>query len=233
VIAVFHLTVDDKRGARDDEIWLKSPFTREEKASMHVSLSQNIYKDFSSGKGGGIMQFCREMLRVQGREMTMFEVAQWMVAEGISTVNNPKSLCAQKNQRAQQRQPTAGPASSKNTNRAIEIDLRRYLRPDHPEWHRRGISAATCRYLGSGFLPQPARGKASSPLNCRLVFQVRGVKENGHNLQPVILSHTGRALSREQEDSDGKYWRRLRWEILELSVSERVGNLQPGSAPAG
>lgn len=192
VIEVFDLAVEEKRRRRDDEIWLKSPFTQEEKASMHVSLSENIFKDFSSGKGGGIMQFCREMLLRQGREMTMYEVAQWMVAEGICRANNPQSLSGQ--------QQKAG----KNTNPAIEIDLRRYLCPDHPELHRRGISASTCRYLGCGFLPQ--RSKAASPLNSRLVFQIRGVREKGHHLQPVILSHTGRALCPEQEESHGKYW---------------------------
>jgi DNA primase len=48
------------------------------------------------------------------------------------------------------------------------------------------------------------------------VFQIRGVLENGHDLHPIILSHCGRALSREQEDSDGKYWSypfRKGWEI--------------------
>jgi DNA primase len=38
------------------------------------------------------------------------------------------------------------------------------------------------------------------------VFQVRGVRENGDGLKPVILSHAGRALSQEQEARDGKYW---------------------------
>jgi 5S rRNA maturation endonuclease (ribonuclease M5) len=71
---------------------------------------------------------------------------------------------------------------------------------------RRGISAATCRYLGCGFLPPRANGGSGSPLHSRLVFQVRGVKENGQGLQPIILSHTGRALMPEQEDSEGKYW---------------------------
>jgi transposase/5S rRNA maturation endonuclease (ribonuclease M5) len=213
VIDVFQLSVDNKRQSRDDEIWLKSPFTLEERASMHVSLSANIYKDFSSGKGGGIMQFCREILRQQGREMTMFEVAQWMVAEGISTAK-PETLCA----RGEQRQPgaTGQPAVSNHTNRAIEVDLRRYLRSDHPAWRRRGISAATCRYLGCGYLPKLARGAAASPLNSRLVFQIRGLRENGHELQPIILTHSGRALSREQEDADGKYWSypfRKGWEI--------------------
>ncbi|MBL7205601.1 MAG: IS21 family transposase [Desulfobacteraceae bacterium] len=213
VIEVFDLAVDHKRRRRDDEIWLKSPFTQEEKASMHVSLSENIFKDFSSGKGGGIMQFCREMLRRQGLEMTMFDVAQWMVSEGISTVNHPEpqSVFSRRQQAAK-----AGPGASKNTNPAIEIDLRRYLRPDHPELDRRGISAATCRYLGCGFLSQRSWVKTASPLNSRLVFQVRGVRENGRGLQPVILSHVGRALSREQEDSDGKYWSypfKKGWEI--------------------
>jgi transposase/5S rRNA maturation endonuclease (ribonuclease M5) len=213
VIKIFALEVDHKRSRRDDEIWVKSPFTQEEKASMHVSLSENIFKDFSSGKGGGIMQFCREMLRRQGLEMTMFEVAQWMVTEGISTVNHleSQSVFGQRQQAAK-----AEPGSSKNTNPAIEIDLRRYLRPDHPELDRRGISAATCRYLGCGFLSQRSWAKTASPLNSRLVFQVRGVRENGHGLQPVILSHAGRALSREQEDSHGKYWSypfRKGWEI--------------------
>jgi transposase len=213
VIEVFALVVDDKRRSRDDEIWLKSPFTADSQASMHISLSANIYKDFSSGKGGGIMQFCREMLRRQGREMTMFEVAQWMVAEAISTAK-PQTPSANN----AQRQPRAagGPAAINHTNRAIEVDLRRYLRSDHPEWGRRGISAATCHYLGCGFLPKLTGTKGASPLNSRLVFHIRGVLENGHDLHPIILSHCGRALSREQEDSDGKYWSypfRKGWEI--------------------
>jgi len=66
VVEVFDLQVDSNRRRRDDEIWLKSPFTGEATASMHVSLSQNIFKDFSSGRAGGIMQFCRQMLQKQG-----------------------------------------------------------------------------------------------------------------------------------------------------------------------
>ncbi|MFH1481771.1 MAG: IS21 family transposase [Pseudomonadota bacterium] len=211
VIAVFKLEVDPKRRRRDDEIWLKSPFTLEENASMHVSLSENIFKDFSSGKGGGIMQFCREMLRRQGLQMTMFEVAQWMVAQGISRVNHLDTSSGIGHRRAQHTESV-----EKNTNPAIQIDLCRYLRPDHPELHRRGISASTCRYLGCGFLPQRAWAKTASPLNSRLVFQVRGIRENGHGLQPVILSHVGRALSREEEDSHGRYWSypfKKGWEI--------------------
>jgi len=200
VIEIFELQVDNKRRRRDDEIWLKSPFTGEATASMHVSLSQNIFKDFSSGRGGGIMQFCRQMLQEKGRQMSMLQVAQWMVAEGISTVDGirPQSTCADSN--------LSPAAASTKTNPAIKIDLRRYLRPDHPELQRRAIDTGTCRYLGCGFLPQRTQGKSGSPLNGRLVFQIRGVRENGKDILPVVLSHTGRALSTEQQQRDGKYW---------------------------
>jgi len=198
VIEVFDLQEDRKRRRRDDEIWLKSPFTGEEKASMHVSLSQNIFKDFSSGRGGGIMQFCRQMLQQQGRQMTMLQVGQWMVAEGISAVEGMPThrSCEHSN-------PVS---ASTKTNPAIKIDLRRYLRADHPELQRRGIDTCTCRYLGCGFLPQRGQRNPGSPLNGRLVFQIRGLREDGKALLPVILSHTGRALSREQQERDGKYW---------------------------
>lgn len=170
---------------------------------MHVSLSANIYKDFSSGKGGGIVQFCREMLRIQGRHMSMFEVARWMEEEGISKTSSvPRPACDC------EAQPRAHGRSSllSAKNRPVEVDLRPYLRSDHPEWGRRGISAATCRYLGCGFLPHRVGAKTSSPLDSRLVFQVRGVLENGRDLQTTILSHSGRALTEEQEALDGKYW---------------------------
>jgi transposase/5S rRNA maturation endonuclease (ribonuclease M5) len=203
VIEVFQLSVDHQRRSRDDEIWLRSPFTQEQRASMHVSLSANVFKDFSSGMGGGIIQFCREMLHQQGREMTMFGVAEWMLAQGICTGMGQTPTAPAPN-------PQPGPVGRQTgtiaANRAIEVDLRPYLRCDHPELSRRGISAVTCRYLGCGFLPPKSNGGPASPLHSRLVFQIRGVKENGRDLQPIILSHTGRALMPGQETSEGKYW---------------------------
>jgi len=198
VIEVFGLEQDSRRRRRDDEIWLKSPFTQEATASMHVSLSQNIFKDFSSGRGGGIMQFCRQMLQQQGRQMTMLQVAQWMVDEGICSLEGSpaQAPCKHSND-------VSDPAK---INPAVKIDLRRYLRADHPELQRRGIDACTCRYLGCGFLPQRGPNKPDSPLNGRLVFQIRGMEENGQHLHPVILSHSGRALNTDQQERDGKYW---------------------------
>jgi transposase/5S rRNA maturation endonuclease (ribonuclease M5) len=203
VIEVFQLSADHQRRSRDDEIWLRSPFTQEQRSSMHVSLSANVYKDFSSGKGGGIIQFCREMLHQQGREMTMFQVAEWMVAEGISTAMPQTRPAPDTNPRPD---PAGCLTGAISPNRAISIDLRGYLRSDHSELSRRGISAATCRYLGCGYLPPRTNGGSASPLHSRLVFQIRGVKENGQGLRPIILSHSGRALLPEQESSDGKYW---------------------------
>jgi 5S rRNA maturation endonuclease (ribonuclease M5) len=219
VIEVFQLHVDPQRRSRDDEIWLRSPFTQEQRASLHVSLSANVYKDFSSGKGGGIIQFCREMLHQHGREMSMFEVAEWMVAQGICTgiQKNPPAADPK-----QQPSLVSGLTNATSANRAIEIDLRRYLRCDHPELTRRGISAATCRYLGCGFLPPRANGQSGSPLQSRLVFQIRGVKENGQGLQPIILSHTGRALLPEQEKSEGKYWNYPFRKGLEIYNQDRL-----------
>jgi len=92
VIEVFQLSIDPQRRRRDDEIWIKSPFMQEQQASLHVSLSANVYKDFSSGKGGGIIQFCRDMLRLQNRDMGMFEVAKWMVEQGISRRSRKRHL---------------------------------------------------------------------------------------------------------------------------------------------
>ena len=201
VIEVFSLQADSKRRCRDDEMWLTSPFTGEQTASLHVSLSQNVFKDFSSGRGGGIMQFCRQMLHEQGRQMTMLQTAQWMVDEGISTMNSWPAKSPMDQKDAWQAQ-----VSGAKTNPAVSIDLRRYLHPDHPQLQRREIGVCTCRYLGCGFLPQRSQGKTDSPLNGRLVFQIRGVRENGQEIEPIILSHAGRALSREQEDRDGKYW---------------------------
>lgn len=214
VIEVFGLETDPQRQRRDDEIWVKSPFTGEQKASMHVSLSQNVFKDFSSGKGGGIIQFCRQMLGLRGQEMTMLETAGWMVAQGISTPGPSASASVSV--------PAQGPLAAKaraaatSLNPAVPVDLRPYLRPDHPELRRRGLSAATCRYLGCGFLPSRPGATKDSPLNSRLVFQVRSLRENGQGLEPVIVSHAGRALQPEQESRDGKFWSypfRKGWEL--------------------
>lgn len=221
VIEVFGLQVDTKRRSGPDEMWTKSPFTNEENASLHLNTAQNIFKDFSSGMGGGILNFCQELLKIRGYEMNCYEVAQWMIENGISSRNprvdasrnprvdasrNPRidaRLDAQSHPQVRDEKGKTGGCSEKPKNQEIKVDLRRFLQTRHPELRRRGISEATCRYLGCGFLPAHP---AQSPLNGRVVFQVRGIAQNGSGLKPIILTHTGRALTPQQEERDGKYW---------------------------
>ena len=191
VIEVFGL--EPERQSKSDEIWFKSPFSNEDKASLHVNLTHNIFKDFSSGKGGGILNFCQELLVKQDRNMNCYQVAGWMVENGISTLN--ADVAEQK--------PTVA-VKTKPTNKPISVDLRPFLRPEPVK--QRGVSKESCQYLGCGYLPERPPGEAQSPLNGRVVFQVRGVVEEGPILKPVILSHIGRALTDQQEATDGKYW---------------------------
>jgi len=209
VIEVFGLEVDNKRRCKSDEMWIKSPFTNEKRASLHVNLKENIFKDFSSGKGAnvGILNFCQELLRQQGQEMNCYEVAGWMVEKGISVVGDQhrRSEEAQRKEKRKQR-GSRGSLKGPDENRPIKVDLRRWLQSGHPELERRGVAEATCQYLGCGFLPERPQATSRSPLNGRVVFQVRGVSVNGSDLKPVILTHIGRALTLEQERTDGKYW---------------------------
>jgi hypothetical protein len=172
-----------------------------------VNLKENIFKDFSSGKGAhmGIVNFCQELLRQQGQEMNCYEVAGWMIEKGISVVADRSSEETQRNEKGKDRGPR-GALKGVDENRPIKVDLRRWLQSGHPELQRRGITNATCQYLGCGFLPERPQGTRRSPLNGRVVFQVRGVSQNGSDLRPVILTHVGRALTWEQEKTEGKYW---------------------------
>lgn len=193
VIDAFGLT--PIRQSKPNEIWIKSPFTDEKTASLHLNLDRNIFNDFSSGmgKGAGILNFCQEMLKRQGRNMNCYEVAGWMVAQGISS---PSEDIKKRDEK--------GEKKSVGMNPPISVDLRRWLSLTHPELTRRGVSQATCRYLGCGYLP--IQNRSHSPLNKRLVFQIRGIKSENHTIRSVILSHTGRALTPQQEACDGKYW---------------------------
>jgi transposase len=171
------------------EVWIKSPFTGEENASLHMHLDQNVYKDFSSGKSGGILNFCQELLGQQGQVMNCYQVAAWMLEKGISDLNtsiDPKPF--------QEQIP--------KENQPIKVDLRPFLKSGYTEFGKRGISRKACHYLGCGYLPERVNG-SKSPLNGRLVFQVRGISQD---LKPEILSHVGRALTDRQTDLHGKYW---------------------------
>ncbi len=102
------------------------------------------------------------------------------------------------------------------------MDLRKWLQADHPVLKQREVSPATCHYLGCGFLPEKTGRTAVSPLNGRVVFQIRGVEKIGSKLKPIILTHTGRALSQKHEDLDGKYWSFPFHKSLEIFNQDRL-----------
>jgi DNA primase len=203
VIEVFGLKTDQKRCGKPDEIWIRSPFTHEDNASLHLNLTKNIFKDFSGGKGAqkGILNFCQELLSQQGLKLNCYEVAQWMVDHGISSVpaQNPNKNFTHNKLRDEKEKRVPG-------NKPVNVDLRPWLQSHHPKLKRRGISAATCRYLGCGYLPPLGSGEKKSPLNGRIVFQVRGISDRKHEFKPTILTHVGRAITQKQEKLDGKYW---------------------------
>jgi len=205
VIEVFGL--DQKQG-KNDEIWIKSPFSDEENASLHVHLKQNIFKDFSSGKSGGILNFCQDLLGQKGREMNCYQVAGWMLENQISDLN----------QTAKPIDPPVRKRNPHKENKPINVDLRPFFKPGHAAFEKRGISMKACKYLGCGYLPERP-DKAKSPLNGRLVFQVRGISSD---LKPVILSHVGRSLTDRQADADGRYWGFPFYKKLEIYNQDKL-----------
>jgi len=152
---------------------------------VHLHLKKNIYKDFSSGKGGGVLNFCQDLLAIRDRSLNCYQVAEWMLEQGISSIS---------------RQATIPPSTEDlpRENTPVHVDLRFFLQTRHEVLLQRGISSHTCRYLGCGYLPERPEGNGS-PLNGRLVFQVRGVGQE-------ILSHVGRALTEQQAATNGRYW---------------------------
>ena len=207
VIELFGLEIDGTRRSKQDELWIRSPFTNESTASLHVNLTENIYKDFSGGSGArkGILTFCQEMLKQKGQDLNCYEVGNWMLDNGVSTAAISHLNHTLRPERTgirdekEKKESGWGPV-----NQPIDVDLRPFLQADHPELQRRGLSKITCRYLGCGYLP--ARKGRQSPLNGRIVFQVRGISSWGDGWKPCIISHVGRALTPTQAERDGKYW---------------------------
>jgi hypothetical protein len=126
VIEVFGLEVDTSRRCRSDETWIKSPFTDERTASLHLSLTENTFKDFSSGKGTdvGVLNFCQELLRMRGKDMNCYEVARWMVENEISKTDPTTHQQHNKDGKSSIQHPLK--------NNEISVDLRRWLQTEHP-----------------------------------------------------------------------------------------------------
>jgi 5S rRNA maturation endonuclease (ribonuclease M5) len=166
----------------------------------------------SSGQGGGLLDLVQAL---QGGNI--FEAGRWLVDEGCCPL--PRAYLdqgaeAQQQQRSKQQPEAENPSGEKKKKaqearkEAKNAPIRQSLLPlltelgTHPGFADRGISEATCRYLGCGFLP--ADNKSS--LRGRVVFQVRSVDDlEAVEPKPVILTHMGRATTPEQIEEVGKW----------------------------
>jgi Toprim domain len=186
----------DPKKSKDHDYWCRSPLSDEKTSSFHIN-SKGWYCH-STRQGGGVIQLVQAVIKLRGQSITCYEAGQFLLNEGCSYFNEPSPTPTTQSQ-TEVKEPI--PSSEKKKNSSV-LSLLPYLRKDHPEFERRGISKATLDYLGAGYLPF---GKGA--MDKRLVFQIRGVeKDTDGNLKPVVLSHLGRATTQEQQEKNGKWW---------------------------
>ena len=192
-----------------DDWWAKSPFNPDEKTpSFHMNADPQgggRWYCHSSGQGGGLLDLVQAM---QGGNI--YEAGRWLLDHQCSQRNHaPAPECAGRFTAIGDAVDKIARSEKENSperheNKPIRQSLLSLLtqQGSHPEFERRGISAATCGYLGCGYLP----AEHKSSLCNRIVFQVRGVDDlEALEPQPTILTHMGRALTDEQAAQDGKW----------------------------
>lgn len=186
--------VRDERRSKVDDWWASSPFADDRTPSFHIN--DGGWYCFSTGEGGGVLELVQKV-----HNLDCYAAGRWLLEHGLSQCSRVTGAEAS---------PAPPPSGEKKTDAAIRAKtpnapIRQNLVPalvtDHPELTRRGLSAATCAYLGCGAYGEKRKG----PLAGRIVFQVRGVDEKDGQLRPVILTHMGRALTDEQEQEGGKW----------------------------
>jgi hypothetical protein len=188
----------DEKKSKTDDWWAQSPLTAENSASFHIN--DKGWFCFSSHEGGGIIELVQKVFQARaGQVLNCFEAGQWLLDQGISSL--PSSACSNSPKLPESSE------KKKKTERIENPPIRQNLFPsltfDHTEFERRGITAKTASYLGFGYLPPK---KSQSRLAGRIVFQVRGVRDDGKNgLKSVVLTHMGRATYPAQEAADGKW----------------------------
>ena len=60
------------------DYWYLSPLRSEKTASFTVNLKRNVWYDFGSGKGGGVIKFTKAWLQSQGRPHSYPDALQWL-----------------------------------------------------------------------------------------------------------------------------------------------------------
>lgn len=201
--ALFHALglEQDPKKSKPDDWWSCSPLSDEKTASFHINA--NGWHCFSTNQGGGVVELVQAVMKARGQSLNCYEAGGWLLDQGVSSLDgseaSPRLI-----------KPKGGDAqndlfaSEGKKNQAIRFNLIPYFsqQGEHHEFVRRGISKATCDYLGCGYL---AKGRGA--MEGRIVFQVRGVEgaEDG-TFKPVILSHIGRATTEEQAQQAGKWY---------------------------
>lgn len=210
----------DEKKSKQHDWWGKSPLKPGEKdASFHVN--DKGWYCHSTGRGGGPI----ELVQAVHPGMSCYDAGRWLLEHQVSflvaetrarvetaTSGNGRRGAPPDGQGAESEAPPAPARSEEETeNRPIRQDLRPRMDRSHPAFAARGISQeGVLEELGAGYWERqkPRKDGRLDPLNGRLVFQVRGLRQDPETgmLKPVILTHTGRALSEEQEQQDGKWW---------------------------
>ena len=203
--------IRDNRQSTPGDWWSKSPFHPDEKtASFHMNADPRgggRWYCHSTGQGGGLLDLVQAL---QGGNI--FEAGRWLVDQGCCPL--PRVYLDSDGPH-----PTPAPVGEKNpsgedrkepvtADRSPNSPIRQSLLPmlsqlgTHPGFAERGISEATCAYLGCGYLTTDH----NSRLRGRLVFQVRGVDDiEAVSPKPVILSHMGRATTQDQITQTSKW----------------------------
>ena len=204
--------IRDERQSKPDDWWAKSPFNPDEKtASFHMNadpLGGGRWYCHSTGQGGGLLDLIQAL-----HGGNIFEAGRWLVEHGCCPLPRvyldggavvPETVpVAEEKPSSEEKKKDADTAEAPR-NAPIRQSLLPLLTElgTHPGFVERGISEATCQYLGCGFLPEDHK----SSLRGRIVFQVRGVDDiEAVSPAPVILSHLGRATTKEQIDDVGKW----------------------------
>lgn len=199
------LGFERSKKSTENDWWALSPFTQEKTASFHIN--EKGWYCHSSGQGGGIIELVQKVIGDRtGQTMNCYEAGGWLIDQGLGHVGNASQFMGISGEEKKKISPGEGVeklgSEGGKENQPIRQTLIPALDMEHVELSRRGISKETAEYLGCGYLGDDSK----SSLAGRMVFQVRGVheKEDGC-VEPVILTHIGRAMTSEQEQEEGKW----------------------------
>jgi 5S rRNA maturation endonuclease (ribonuclease M5) len=224
-----YLGLERDKKSTERDWWAKSPLNPGEKtASFH--MNDQGWTCFSTNEGGYVIELVQKVVGGRtGQMMNCYQAGRWLLENDLSRVSTGSKKASVPRKKGEsstcnmeiggntgdeegigtnregvgKRGETEKDDSTKKENIPIRQTLLPSLDIEHPEFNKRGISQGTCAYLGCGHLPE----NSNSPMAGRLVFQVRGVQEDEkQSLHPAVLTHMGRATTKEQEEQGGKWW---------------------------